>query len=302
MTDIEKNNLTRQNAKLQEDLESTKSALHENRAALINAQLTIQALVEQCSELANMVKSGVADVAVIDGLEPALNQIHDTSWLSELRIDAFRRGFVEGYRYALTKDKTLKTDDEIWLHYKERTASIWPSTHKYSLVSWRRKPVEPELVRFNYNESSEDQFIYDEAGQFMEFSVYSDLRLKYDAMQEELAGYKWILHDPLSPRLIDGYDRDACRKKLRKPQKDGILKIQYGQNCGSRDLFVLYGKGVPRCDTALVMNAFSLSRMHFDYGKRMPSFDPSLVEEFALRGYDLSTLKFSICKKSTEQK
>ena len=80
----------------------------------------------------------------------------------------------------------------------------------------------------------------------------------------------------------------------RPPKKDGAIKFQYGRLDGNLDFLVLYGNDVPQCDRSLVMNLFTSEYMGFDYAKRMPTFDSSFIDELKKRGYDTSTIKFSI--------
>lgn len=85
----------------------------------------------------------------------------------------------------------------------------------------------------------------------------------------------------------------------RPPKKDGVIKFQYGRNDGELGFMVLYGNDVPRCDRALVMNAFTSNRCHPDF--KSPAgvaFDDSFVVELENRGYDISTLRFSIERKA----
>lgn len=87
----------------------------------------------------------------------------------------------------------------------------------------------------------------------------------------------------------------------RSPKKDGSIKFQYGRNDGELDFMVLFGNDVPRCDRALVMNAFTSKRCHPDF--KSPAgvvFDDSFVVELEKRGYDISTLRFSIERKRSE--
>ena len=61
---------------------------------------------------------------------------------------------------------------------------------------------------------------------------------------------------------------------------------------------VLFGNDVPRCDRALVMNAFTSQRCRPDF--RLPAavaFDDSFVVELEKRGHDISTFRFSIERK-----
>lgn len=84
----------------------------------------------------------------------------------------------------------------------------------------------------------------------------------------------------------------------RPPKKDGAIKFQYGRNDGELDFMVLFGNGVPRFDRALVMNAFTSMRCHPDFhSPGGVAFDDSFVVELEKRGYDISTLRFSIERK-----
>lgn len=84
----------------------------------------------------------------------------------------------------------------------------------------------------------------------------------------------------------------------RPPKKAGSIKFQYGRNEGELDYMVLFGDNTPRCDRALVMQMFTSSRIRIDPSKTQGvSFEKSMVEELESRGYDMSTLRFSIDKK-----
>lgn len=82
------------------------------------------------------------------------------------------------------------------------------------------------------------------------------------------------------------------KKRYRMPvAKDGELLVKYGQEHGERDLFYCWpenGEGMKR-DSGIVMNAFEVADV---YEGR------SLRQELELRGYDITTLKFSIKKKN----
>lgn len=85
-------------------------------------------------------------------------------------------------------------------------------------------------------------------------------------------------------------------KRYRTPKaKDGQLKAQWGKlPHETPDLIYVWGDGVPRCDSRLLYNIFSMKR--FPPG----SFeaDPSFLDELKARGYDLTTIKFSVEKLS----
>lgn len=82
-------------------------------------------------------------------------------------------------------------------------------------------------------------------------------------------------------------------KRFKTPNaKNGELLVKYGQEYGDRDLFYCWPEnecGMKR-DSRLVMMA--LERNKVFEGK-------SLREELESRGYDITTLKFSIMKKAT---
>ena len=79
-------------------------------------------------------------------------------------------------------------------------------------------------------------------------------------------------------------------KRFRTPKaKDGQLLVKYGQQYGDRDLFYCWpenGDGM-RADSRLLMNA--LERVEIYDRKPLRK----LLEE---RGYDITTLKFTIQK------
>lgn len=76
----------------------------------------------------------------------------------------------------------------------------------------------------------------------------------------------------------------------------GQLKLQYGKIAGHKpDIVVAWGDGTCRADASLIMNALTAPQMTsardslFGY-----EFEPSIVEELERRGYDVTTLRFSI--------
>lgn len=75
--------------------------------------------------------------------------------------------------------------------------------------------------------------------------------------------------------------------------KDGELKIQYGKLPHENpDLIICRGEGVARADGHLVFNMIDSSRPSYKGTIR-----PSILEELEARGYDITTLRFSVCKK-----
>ena len=84
-------------------------------------------------------------------------------------------------------------------------------------------------------------------------------------------------------------------KRYRAPRvQEGQIKLQRGRIDGIVDTCVFYGDTTPRCDRALVMNAFCFESRGYNNEVR-----PSLIEELEKRGYDLDTLRFSIERKSS---
>lgn len=89
-------------------------------------------------------------------------------------------------------------------------------------------------------------------------------------------------------------------KIYRRPKvKTGQIKLQKGKVDGYVDICIFFGDDVPRCDRALVMQAFCSERQRLDIRTMKPAFDASLIEELEKRGYDIDTLRFSIDKKAT---
>ncbi len=80
-------------------------------------------------------------------------------------------------------------------------------------------------------------------------------------------------------------------RRFRKPvAKAGELLVKYGQEYGDRDLYYCWppnGDGMKR-DSGLLMKAIDDVKIYEDR---------TLRQELELRGYDITTLKFSIKKK-----
>lgn len=90
-------------------------------------------------------------------------------------------------------------------------------------------------------------------------------------------------------------------KRFRVPRKTpNVLKAQWGKLAGDNpDLVYTWGDGVDRCDARLLHHHFtSKSRSPFKDANGLPKLDPSLWEELETRGYDMTTFKFSIRKKT----
>lgn len=86
-------------------------------------------------------------------------------------------------------------------------------------------------------------------------------------------------------------------KRYREPKaKPGELKAQWGKlKYDTPDLCYAWGDGCSKADSHLIHNVFSSGRFHPGSFEQ----DKSLLEELEERGYDLTTMKFSIQKKAS---
>ena len=82
--------------------------------------------------------------------------------------------------------------------------------------------------------------------------------------------------------------------KVPKPI-DNTLVVRWGRSPDddSEDICYTWGNGTKKCDTALLH--FMFSQGHYSPIKK--TFGKNLFEELELRGYDLTTFKFTIKKK-----
>ncbi|MBB4857000.1 hypothetical protein HNO88_000297 [Novosphingobium chloroacetimidivorans] len=92
-------------------------------------------------------------------------------------------------------------------------------------------------------------------------------------------------------------------KRYRTPAaKPGEVKIVYGKadRYDAPDLCAVWGgQGADKCDARMVMTAMTEKRRGYSLTKMAAEERPSLVEELEARGYDITTLKFSIQRKPT---
>ena len=87
-----------------------------------------------------------------------------------------------------------------------------------------------------------------------------------------------------------------ARSKFGMPRaKFGEIKVKWGyEKHSGEDLFSCYGGHDDSRDHAkMMLDAISFSR----YSKLYGEYKPSLLEELESRGYDITTLVFSIQKK-----
>lgn len=281
--------------RLSDELDRVKLELENTRLALLHSRAEVAAISQCCQDLlAEAAEKGCELVSV--NIQDVMNDDNRDCWLDDLREMAFGRGFEEGYSYALSGSRRSINQELPFQHYKDRVASLWPSSTTQKRVSRVRVKI-PE--RYHYDQTkAEDPFDYSDTGEYTDFSAYASLKTRFDVMREELNGYRGLFSAVSAQEILpSNYAALAAKTFVRKPKKAGILKAQYGKNHDSCDFFVLYGPGVPSCDRALLFNVFGGRRMAFNYQQNQPTFDPSFLEELGLRGYDLSTLRFSVCKK-----
>ena len=89
-------------------------------------------------------------------------------------------------------------------------------------------------------------------------------------------------------------------KRLRKPKmKDGELRMYWGKEPHDSPDVMLAWQGDRRmkADTALLHHFICSQHPNPHVRPIFSKMEPSLIEELKARGYDLTTLKFSICKK-----
>lgn len=84
------------------------------------------------------------------------------------------------------------------------------------------------------------------------------------------------------------------KRYRRKHAKPGELLAYYGKadSYGDPDLCYAWGEGCQKADSRLV--DYALHRKDYDV---FGTYHPSFIEELEKRGYDITTLKFSIKKK-----
>lgn len=81
--------------------------------------------------------------------------------------------------------------------------------------------------------------------------------------------------------------------------KPGELRAFYGKvdRWSAPDLCYAWGPGVDRADGRLLHNTLGSDRLTTDFPLGNTKFGPSFVKELEDRGYDITTLRFSIQKK-----
>lgn len=89
-------------------------------------------------------------------------------------------------------------------------------------------------------------------------------------------------------------------KRWRAPKaKPGELVARWGKVDGMVDVCYNWGDGIGKCDASLLNTVIACKR--FRPSLNNPGgyeADPSFLDELTARGYDLTTLRFSIQKKT----
>lgn len=97
-------------------------------------------------------------------------------------------------------------------------------------------------------------------------------------------------------------------KRYGRPRaKDGELKLQYGRLRGDNpDIVYSWGDGVDSRDSRLLHYIFTGKRERTVYGDERERnggvttvWDDSFIDELKARGYDITTIRFSIQKKKS---
>lgn len=103
---------------------------------------------------------------------------------------------------------------------------------------------------------------------------------------------------------------DMAKKRWRIPKaKPGELAVKFGKPGRwnrTPDVVYCWGPGVHHGDGSLLYYFFGVDRMEMNYEASYNAsfyerikYAPSLLKELEARGYDLTTLRFSIEKKKT---
>lgn len=90
-------------------------------------------------------------------------------------------------------------------------------------------------------------------------------------------------------------------KRFRKPKlKDGELRIYYGKLPGDAPdvIYAWQGDRSMKRDSALLCLHFGSQQPDIHARPLFSEMNPSLLDELDRRGYDLSTIRFSIMKKA----
>lgn len=87
-------------------------------------------------------------------------------------------------------------------------------------------------------------------------------------------------------------------KRYRAPKcKEGELKLYHGKIDGSFDIVIQFnGDRMMKRDSNLLFNVFTSKHPDVSAKPLFSVMNPSFTDELIARGYDISTIKFSIMK------
>lgn len=89
----------------------------------------------------------------------------------------------------------------------------------------------------------------------------------------------------------------ARKKRYRTIKaKPGELRAYYGKpdRWSGPDICYAWGPGTDRSDGRMLHHALSSQRMTFAFPDNGIKWEPSFIEELESRGYDITTLRFSV--------
>lgn len=98
-------------------------------------------------------------------------------------------------------------------------------------------------------------------------------------------------------------EREARSRRYRTPvAKPGEVKIVFGRadRHDDPDICAVWGgNGADKSDARMVMHAMTERRMSPSFPSLKYEERPSLIEELEARGYDITTLRFTISRKAS---
>lgn len=94
----------------------------------------------------------------------------------------------------------------------------------------------------------------------------------------------------------------VTRKRMGQPRKTpGVLKLQWGKlRHDAPDFIVAWGAGCHSADAGLLLHMITGQRPFSSVSGCEGLYAASLAKELEKRGYDITTIKFSIKKKGVK--
>lgn len=100
------------------------------------------------------------------------------------------------------------------------------------------------------------------------------------------------------PSMISSEGLSNIKRRWSPPRKPGQLKAGFARFEGCFDFIV---GSDHKCDNNLIHNMIATTTSRYDVISRTFKQEKCLLQELEDRGYDLSTLRFSIEKKKEQQ-